>query len=142
MNTRFIWLIWLTPAEAAAEYHLPEADVLDLIQRNKVQAVDEQDIIDPPKIVLPDGTPPRKWRVNRDSLGSWLAYGDGPLPKGKLAYRIRLACTCDREDADGVRKIPRGWVNVERATDNESVLVWWDYLGECPDCKAQGADHE
>lgn len=62
---------------------------------------------------------------------------------------IRLACMfCDRDDCDGIAKIPRDWFSVDEVQTYEesmreadfddpkvSVLDWYTHLGVCPECQ-------
>lgn len=62
---------------------------------------------------------------------------------------IRLACIqCDRDDFDGVYKLPKDWESVTEVqslrdsrsqTDSEgrilSPLEWYTHVGTCPDCQ-------
>ena len=60
--------------------------------------------------------------------------------------KIRLACLfCDRDDCDGVEKIPAAWFSVDEtqsyeaslreANEEEDHLAWYTHLGVCPDCQ-------
>jgi hypothetical protein len=65
--------------------------------------------------------------------------------------QIRLACSaCDRDDYDGVKKLPIGWSNltkiqswqeshlrVEGEEPDRSVFRWYTHLGICPDCQRE-----
>lgn len=59
---------------------------------------------------------------------------------------IRLGCLfCDRDDCDGVTKIPVSWFSVEQVQDlaasmreaglDEDVTSWQTHLGVCPECQ-------
>jgi hypothetical protein len=64
--------------------------------------------------------------------------------------KIRLGCQhCDRNDFDGVDKLPKDWDDVSRVRSLEealrevdeddttrSVFDWQTHLGTCPECKA------
>ena len=64
--------------------------------------------------------------------------------------KIRLGCIhCDRNDFDGVDKLPKDWDDVSRVRSLEealrevdeddttrSVFDWETHLGTCPECKA------
>jgi hypothetical protein len=64
--------------------------------------------------------------------------------------KIRLGCIhCDRNDFDGVDKLPKDWDDVSRVRSLEealrevdeddttrSVFDWQTHLGTCPECKA------
>ena len=66
----------------------------------------------------------------------------------EIAGQIRLACTqCDREDCDGIDRIPEDWKYVDEVQTYEeacaevapedtsrSATDWWTHLGTCPDC--------
>ncbi len=70
-------------------------------------------------------------------------------PRKKRRPPIRLACAgCDREDYDGVWRIPKNWEGVQRhqtltqsyevveETDtHKSQFDWFTHLGTCPDCQ-------
>ncbi len=66
--------------------------------------------------------------------------------------RIRLACMdCDRDDHDGILRVPAEWGDVckvqsyedackvydnpDDAPPNYSVLDWFTHLGQCPECR-------
>ncbi len=64
--------------------------------------------------------------------------------------KIRLGCIhCDRNDFDGVDKLPKDWDDVSRVRSLEealrevdeddttrSVFDWQTHLGTCPECNA------
>jgi hypothetical protein len=64
--------------------------------------------------------------------------------------KIRLGCQhCDRNDFDGVDKLPKDWDDISRVRSLEealrevdeddttrSVFDWQTHLGTCPECKA------
>ena len=66
---------------------------------------------------------------------------------------IRLACNqCDRDDFDGVSKLPHDWEDVTevqslkesrtQVDDNDrmlSPLDWYTHVGTCPDCQQEDA---
>ena len=60
--------------------------------------------------------------------------------------KIRLGCLrCNRDDFDGVDRIPNNWVDVDEvpscadalthAESFDSVTFWQTHLGLCPDCQ-------
>ena len=60
--------------------------------------------------------------------------------------KIRLGCLrCDRDDFDGVYRIPGDWVDVDEVPDCgdnstrvdsfDGVTFWQTHLGLCPDCQ-------
>lgn len=79
-----------------------------------------------------------------------------PTPKQVQKYRTkhgpyRLACQgCDRDDFDGVKRLPKGWDYIRRVQSLKeslttydrdeypkgySVLDWYTHMGICPDCR-------
>jgi hypothetical protein len=64
---------------------------------------------------------------------------------------IRLGChQCDREDFDGIEKIPPNWLDVawvqsledslrelESSDPSGNVFEWYTHLGTCPECQAE-----
>ena len=68
-----------------------------------------------------------------------------------MSGRIRLGCdSCDREDFDGITKIPSDWVDVtvvqslkaslqeiDHDDRSRSPFEWYTHLGTCPDCQAE-----
>ncbi len=67
----------------------------------------------------------------------------------KRSKRIRLGCLqCDRDDFDGVDRLPSGWEDIGRVQSYESSMKqcgfsdkfgescfdWYTHLGLCPDC--------
>jgi hypothetical protein len=55
---------------------------------------------------------------------------------------------CDREDFDGVHRIPEAWIDVhqhqslaeslattEKSDRPRSALEWYTHLGQCPKCQ-------
>ena len=70
-----------------------------------------------------------------------------------MSGRIRLGCgSCDRDDFDGIKRIPSDWVDVtvvqslkaslqevDSADRSRSPFEWYTHLGTCPDCQAEDA---
>ena len=68
-----------------------------------------------------------------------------------MSGRIRLGCgSCDRDDFDGISRIPSDWVDVtvvqslkaslqevDSADRSRSPFEWYMHLGTCPDCQAE-----
>ena len=68
-----------------------------------------------------------------------------------MSGKIRLACgSCDRDDFDGISKIPADWTDVSRVQSlkasrrevdfeerGQSVFEWYTHLGTCPDCQRE-----
>ena len=67
-----------------------------------------------------------------------------------MSGKIRLGCQhCDRNDFDGVDKLPKDWDDICRVRSikealrevdpddmTRSVFDWQTHLGVCPECKA------
>jgi hypothetical protein len=67
--------------------------------------------------------------------------------------KIRLACgECDRDDFDGVNRLPNDWIDItevqalkesrrEVDVDDQSrnVFEWYTHIGTCPDCQKEEA---
>ncbi len=67
-----------------------------------------------------------------------------------MSGKIRLGCQhCDRNDFDGVDKLPEDWDDICRVRSikealrevdpddtTRSVFDWQTHLGVCPECKA------
>ena len=67
-----------------------------------------------------------------------------------MSGKIRLGCQhCDRNDFDGVDKLPKDWDDISRVRSikealrevdqddmTRSVFDWQTHLGVCPECKA------
>lgn len=68
---------------------------------------------------------------------------------------FRLAChQCDRDDFDGVDKLPKKWADItkvqslqdsRRQVDDgdkiRSPLDWYTHVGTCPDCQQEEQEH-
>jgi len=62
---------------------------------------------------------------------------------------IRLACaSCDREDDDGVWRLPKDWIGiqkwqtlsdslrcVEEVNSQQNLFEWYTHMGYCPECQ-------
>ena len=73
-----------------------------------------------------------------------------------MTRTIRLACyTCDREDLDGILKIPSDWIDVLDVQSHEesrrpvdfddqtrAASEWYTHLGTCPDCQQEELTNE
>ena len=67
--------------------------------------------------------------------------------------RIRLGCiVCDREDFDGIDKLPTDWEDIDevqsfeesiqevRPDDPDGDVTFWEtHMGVCPDCQKDDA---
>lgn len=59
---------------------------------------------------------------------------------------IRLACLlCDRDDYDGIERVPSDWLDVDEVQSYEAAMDeadltyptfgWWTHVGVCPECQ-------